>query len=67
MTRGEAKTTDNSEYLAFVRQSYLKRLKNSLPQTVLDKTTWLTPPPVMREVMKLYVTLYYINVLILYY
>ncbi|TSO98497.1 Unconventional myosin-Ih [Bagarius yarrelli] len=49
LTRGDAKTTDNSEYLAFVRQSYLKRLKNNLPDTVLDKTTWLTPPPVMRE------------------
>ncbi|XP_067087176.1 unconventional myosin-Ih [Osmerus mordax] len=49
MTRKEAKTTDNSEYLVFVRQSYLNRLKASLPKTVLDKTTWLTPPPVMRE------------------
>ncbi|XP_057205768.1 unconventional myosin-Ih [Triplophysa rosa] len=49
MTRREAKTTDNSEYLAFVRQSYLNRLKNNLPKTVLDKTTWLTPPPVMTE------------------
>ncbi|XP_062874427.1 unconventional myosin-Ih, partial [Trichomycterus rosablanca] len=49
MTRGEAKTTDNSEYLAFVRQSYLNRLKNNLPQTVLDKTTWLKPSHVMTE------------------
>uniref|UniRef100_A0A671SEV2 Myosin IHa n=1 Tax=Sinocyclocheilus anshuiensis TaxID=1608454 RepID=A0A671SEV2_9TELE len=49
ITRREAKTTDNSEYLAFVRQSYLNRLKNNLPRTVLDKTTWLTPPPVMTE------------------
>ncbi|MCJ8746605.1 hypothetical protein PDJAM_G00143780 [Pangasius djambal] len=49
LTRGEAKPTDNSEYLAFVRQSYLRRLKNNLPKTVLDKTTWLTAPPVMRE------------------
>uniref|UniRef100_A0A673HFY7 Myosin IHa n=1 Tax=Sinocyclocheilus rhinocerous TaxID=307959 RepID=A0A673HFY7_9TELE len=49
ITRREAKTTDNSEYLAFVRQSYLNRLKNNLPKTVLDKTTWLTPPPVMTE------------------
>uniref|UniRef100_A0A3B4CG41 Myosin motor domain-containing protein n=1 Tax=Pygocentrus nattereri TaxID=42514 RepID=A0A3B4CG41_PYGNA len=51
MTRGQAKTTDNSEYLAFVRQSYLNRLKGNLPKTVLDKTTWLTPPPVMKEVL----------------
>ncbi|XP_051512674.1 unconventional myosin-Ih-like [Myxocyprinus asiaticus] len=49
MTRREAKTTDNSEYLAFVRQSYLNRLKDNLPKTVLDKTTWLTPPPVVKE------------------
>ncbi|XP_066509754.1 unconventional myosin-Ih-like, partial [Hoplias malabaricus] len=49
MTRGQANTTDNSEYLAFVRQSYLNRLKECLPKTVLDKTTWLTPPPVMKE------------------
>lgn len=52
MTRGEAKSTDNSEYLAFVRQSYLNRLKDKLPKTVLDKTTWLTPPAVMTEVNK---------------
>ncbi|CAB1319438.1 unnamed protein product, partial [Coregonus sp. 'balchen'] len=49
MTRGEAKTTDNSEYLAFVRQNYLNRLKDNLPKTVLDKTSWLTPPPVLTE------------------
>uniref|UniRef100_A0A8C1M770 Myosin IHa n=1 Tax=Cyprinus carpio TaxID=7962 RepID=A0A8C1M770_CYPCA len=49
ITRREAKTTENSEYLAFVRQSYLNRLKDNLPKTVLDKTTWLTPPPVMTE------------------
>ncbi|XP_028851271.1 unconventional myosin-Ih [Denticeps clupeoides] len=49
MTRGQAKTTDNSEYLAFVRQSYLSRLKDNLPKTVLDKTTWLRPPPVLTE------------------
>uniref|UniRef100_A0A671PVW4 Myosin IHa n=1 Tax=Sinocyclocheilus anshuiensis TaxID=1608454 RepID=A0A671PVW4_9TELE len=51
-TRCEAKSTDNSEYLAFVRQSYLNRLKDNLPKTVLDKTTWLTPPPVMTEILR---------------
>uniref|UniRef100_A0A667YY73 Myosin IH n=1 Tax=Myripristis murdjan TaxID=586833 RepID=A0A667YY73_9TELE len=49
---GEAKSTDNSEYLAFVRQSYLNRLKDKLPKTVLDKTTWLTPPAVMTELLR---------------
>ncbi|KAL4646674.1 unconventional myosin-Ih [Arapaima gigas] len=49
MTRHQAATTDNSEYLAFVRQSYLTRLKDRLPKTVLDKSTWLTPPPVVKE------------------
>uniref|UniRef100_A0AAY5EZK8 Myosin motor domain-containing protein n=1 Tax=Electrophorus electricus TaxID=8005 RepID=A0AAY5EZK8_ELEEL len=49
ITRGQAKTTDNSEYLAFVRQSYLMRLRDNLPKTVLDKNTWLSPPPVMTE------------------
>uniref|UniRef100_A0A674APH1 Myosin IH n=1 Tax=Salmo trutta TaxID=8032 RepID=A0A674APH1_SALTR len=49
MARGEAKTTDNSEYLAFVRQNYLNRLKDNLPKMVLDKTSWLTPPPVLTE------------------
>uniref|UniRef100_A0A3Q0SGY0 Myosin IH n=1 Tax=Amphilophus citrinellus TaxID=61819 RepID=A0A3Q0SGY0_AMPCI len=53
MTRGQAKTTDNSEYLAFVRQSYLNRLKDNLPKTVLDKTTWLTPPAVLTEVFQM--------------
>jgi len=42
---------DNSEYLAFVRQSYLTRLKEYLPKSVTDKTTWLTPPPIMQEVV----------------
>ncbi|XP_023835053.1 unconventional myosin-Ih-like [Salvelinus sp. IW2-2015] len=49
MARGEATTTDNSEYLAFVRQNYLNRLKDNLPKMVLDKTSWLTPPPVLTE------------------
>uniref|UniRef100_A0AAY5ECY6 Myosin motor domain-containing protein n=1 Tax=Electrophorus electricus TaxID=8005 RepID=A0AAY5ECY6_ELEEL len=52
ITRGQAKTTDNSEYLAFVRQSYLMRLRDNLPKTVLDKNTWLSPPPVMTEVKR---------------
>lgn len=50
MNRGQAQTTDNSEYLAFVRQNYLNRLKDNLPKTVLDKTTWLSPPAVLTEV-----------------
>lgn len=53
MTRGQAKSTDNSEYLAFVRQSYLNRLKDNLPKNVLDKTTWLSPPAVLTEVQSL--------------
>lgn len=53
MNRRQAKTTDNSEYLAFVRQSYLNRLKDNLPKTVLDKTTWLSPPAVLTEVRRL--------------
>lgn len=52
MERGQAKTTDNSEYLAFVRQSYLNRLKGHLPKTVLDKTSWLSPPAVLAEVQR---------------
>ncbi|XP_072244088.1 unconventional myosin-Ih [Leuresthes tenuis] len=59
MTRGQAKTTDNSEYLAFVRQSYLNRLRNNLPKTVLDKTTWLTPPPVLTETSEILRELHY--------
>ncbi|KAF3695824.1 Unconventional myosin-Ih [Channa argus] len=56
MTRGQAKTTDNSEYLAFVRQSYLNRLKANLPKNVLDKTTWLSPPAVLTELQLKLVT-----------
>ncbi|KAM9744048.1 LOW QUALITY PROTEIN: unconventional myosin-Ih [Menidia menidia] len=59
MTRGQAKTTDNSEYLAFVRQSYLNRLKDNLPKTVLDKSTWLTPPPVLTETSEILRKLHY--------
>lgn len=50
MTRNEPACIDNSEYLAYVRQNYLSRLKENLPKTVLEKDSWLTPPPVMREV-----------------
>lgn len=53
MNRGQAKSSDNSEYLAFVRQNYLNRLKNHLPKTVLDKTSWLPPPAVLTEVRHL--------------
>ncbi|XP_037536368.1 unconventional myosin-Ih [Nematolebias whitei] len=59
INRGQAKNTDNSEYLAFVRQSYLNRLKNNLPKTVLDKTTWLTPPSVLTEASEMLRKLHY--------
>uniref|UniRef100_A0A8C2CG00 Myosin IHb n=1 Tax=Cyprinus carpio TaxID=7962 RepID=A0A8C2CG00_CYPCA len=51
MNRNQPVSMDNSEYLAFVRQSYFTRLKENLPKSVLDKTTWLTPPPIMQEVV----------------
>ncbi|KAG5840358.1 hypothetical protein ANANG_G00187960 [Anguilla anguilla] len=53
MNRHLATSADNSEYLAFVRVNYLNRLKDNLPKTVLDKTTWLTPPPVVKETSEL--------------
>ncbi|KAF7217069.1 transcript variant X1 [Nothobranchius furzeri] len=53
MTRNQPACIDNSEYLAYVRQSYLTRLKETLPKTVLEKDCWLTPPPVMRECSQL--------------
>ncbi|XP_061674276.1 unconventional myosin-Ih [Syngnathoides biaculeatus] len=59
MTRGQAKVTDNSEYLAFVRQNYLNRLKDNLPETVLDKSTWLAPPSVLAETSELLRKLHY--------
>lgn len=55
MTRNDPASIDNSEYLAYVRQSYLSRLKENLPRTILEKDSWLTPPPVMREVSDLVV------------
>ncbi|XP_023269398.1 unconventional myosin-Ih [Seriola lalandi dorsalis] len=59
MTRGQAKTTDNSEYLAFVRQNYLNRLKEKLPKTVLDKTSWQAPPAVLAETSEILRKLHY--------
>ncbi|XP_075875661.1 unconventional myosin-Ih [Nelusetta ayraudi] len=59
MERGQAQTTDNSEYLAFVRQSYLIRLKGHLPKTVLDKTSWLSPPAVLAETSEMLRKLHY--------
>uniref|UniRef100_A0A8C7DB24 Myosin IH n=1 Tax=Oncorhynchus kisutch TaxID=8019 RepID=A0A8C7DB24_ONCKI len=52
MTRNQPACVDNTEYLAFVRQNYLTRLKENLPKTVVDKNTWLTPPPIMQEVSR---------------
>ncbi|XP_061842396.1 unconventional myosin-Ih [Nerophis lumbriciformis] len=59
MTRGQAKVTDNSEYLAFVRQNYLNKLKANLPKTVLDKTTWLDAPRVLTETSEILRKLHY--------
>ncbi|XP_036952953.1 unconventional myosin-Ih [Acanthopagrus latus] len=59
MNRGQAKSSDNSEYLAFVRQNYLNRLKNHLPKTVLDKTSWLPPPAVLTETSEILRKLHY--------
>ncbi|KAJ8379362.1 hypothetical protein SKAU_G00001400 [Synaphobranchus kaupii] len=53
MERHKASPADHSEYLAFVRNNYLNKLKVNLPKTVLDKTTWLTPPPVVKETSEL--------------
>uniref|UniRef100_A0A669EHC7 Unconventional myosin-Ih n=1 Tax=Oreochromis niloticus TaxID=8128 RepID=A0A669EHC7_ORENI len=50
MNRHQPACTDNSEYLAYVRHSYLTRLKENLPKTVLEKDSWLTPPPILQEV-----------------
>uniref|UniRef100_A0AAQ5ZH21 Myosin IHb n=1 Tax=Amphiprion ocellaris TaxID=80972 RepID=A0AAQ5ZH21_AMPOC len=58
MTRNEPACIDNSEYLAYVRQNYLTRLKENLPKTVLQKDSWLTPPPIMQEVSDLLKKIY---------
>uniref|UniRef100_A0A3P8SVJ3 Myosin IHb n=1 Tax=Amphiprion percula TaxID=161767 RepID=A0A3P8SVJ3_AMPPE len=58
MTRNEPACIDNSEYLAYVRQNYLTRLKENLPKTVLEKDSWLTPPPIMQEVAQLLKKIY---------
>uniref|UniRef100_A0A3B3YEK4 Myosin IHb n=1 Tax=Poecilia mexicana TaxID=48701 RepID=A0A3B3YEK4_9TELE len=50
MTRNQPACIDNSEYLAYVRQNYLTRLKENLPKSVLDMDSWLTPPPILKEV-----------------
>ncbi|KAM9841673.1 unconventional myosin-Ih [Aulostomus maculatus] len=58
MTRNQPACTDNREYLAYVRHSYLDRLKENLPKTVLEKDSWLTPPPIMQEASELLKKLY---------
>ncbi|XP_041666634.1 unconventional myosin-Ih isoform X2 [Cheilinus undulatus] len=58
MTRNQPACTDNSEYLAYVRQNYLTRLKENLPKTVLEKDCWPTPPPIMQEASQLLKKLY---------
>lgn len=55
MTRNQPACVDNSEYLAYVRQNYLTRLRDTLPKTVLEKDSWLTPPPIMEEVSDTFV------------
>ncbi|XP_076020339.1 unconventional myosin-Ih [Genypterus blacodes] len=58
MTRNQPACVENSEYLAYVRQSYISRLKENLPKTVLEKDAWLTPPPIMQEVSQLLKKIY---------
>uniref|UniRef100_A0A8D2ZIK2 Myosin IHb n=1 Tax=Scophthalmus maximus TaxID=52904 RepID=A0A8D2ZIK2_SCOMX len=58
MTRNQPACSENTEYLAYVRQNYLTRLKENLPKTVLEKDSWLTPPPIMQEVSKLLKQIY---------
>uniref|UniRef100_A0A3B4XJS2 Unconventional myosin-Ih-like n=1 Tax=Seriola lalandi dorsalis TaxID=1841481 RepID=A0A3B4XJS2_SERLL len=58
MTRNQPACIDNSEYLAYVRQNYLTRLRENLPKTVLEKDFWLTPPPIMHEVSQILKKLY---------
>ncbi|KAL6463638.1 hypothetical protein MHYP_G00280290 [Metynnis hypsauchen] len=58
MNRNQPVSLDNSDYLAFVRQSYLTRLKENLPKSVLDKTSWLMPPPIMQEASALLQKIY---------
>ncbi|XP_004074969.2 unconventional myosin-Ih isoform X1 [Oryzias latipes] len=58
MTRNQPACVDNSEYLTYVRLNYLTRLKENLPKTVLEKDSWLTPPPIMTEVSHLLKAIY---------
>uniref|UniRef100_A0A669CWK5 Unconventional myosin-Ih n=1 Tax=Oreochromis niloticus TaxID=8128 RepID=A0A669CWK5_ORENI len=58
MNRHQPACTDNSEYLAYVRHSYLTRLKENLPKTVLEKDSWLTPPPILQEVSQVLKKIY---------
>uniref|UniRef100_A0A8C4I899 Myosin IHb n=1 Tax=Dicentrarchus labrax TaxID=13489 RepID=A0A8C4I899_DICLA len=58
ITRNQPACNDNSEYLAYVRQNYLTRLRENLPKTVLEKDSWLTPPPIMKEASQLLKKLY---------
>uniref|UniRef100_A0A3Q2PGA4 Myosin IH n=1 Tax=Fundulus heteroclitus TaxID=8078 RepID=A0A3Q2PGA4_FUNHE len=58
MTRNQPACIDNSEYLAYVRQNYLTRLKENLPKTVLETDSWLTPPPILKEASQLLQNIY---------
>ncbi|XP_068190274.1 unconventional myosin-Ih isoform X2 [Antennarius striatus] len=58
ITRNQPTCFDNTDYLAYVRHSYLTRLKENLPKTVLEKDLWLTPPPVLQEASQLLKKLY---------
>ncbi|KAG7272857.1 LOW QUALITY PROTEIN: hypothetical protein CRUP_029297 [Coryphaenoides rupestris] len=58
MTRNQPACNDNTEYLAFVRHSYLSRLRDNLPRSVVDRSAWPTPPPIMQEASKLLQSLY---------
>uniref|UniRef100_A0A8C5BE30 Myosin IHb n=1 Tax=Gadus morhua TaxID=8049 RepID=A0A8C5BE30_GADMO len=67
MMRNQPACSDNTEYLAFVRQNYLTRLKGNLPKTLLDKNSWPTPPPIMQEVrgtLPFYLRFYYTSMVL---
>ncbi|XP_067910834.1 unconventional myosin-Ih isoform X3 [Heterodontus francisci] len=53
MLRNQPACPENKDFLAFARSNYLMKLRNNLPQNVLDKKTWLKPPAFLEKTSEL--------------
>uniref|UniRef100_A0A5F8GK59 Myosin IH n=1 Tax=Monodelphis domestica TaxID=13616 RepID=A0A5F8GK59_MONDO len=48
INRNKTLSSENEDYIIFVRKNYILNLRNHIPQNVLDKS-WLKPPAILED------------------